>query len=218
MSMKEALRREIRAYVARASAAPDTATSWEEALVGFVDVADPGLDEVCRLLGPSHAMPRDLMPTAASVVALFVPYTRDLARSNRKGESASRAWCVAFDETRRMLQDLGLHLQTWLAERGHELKAIPESHGFDSERVAADWSHKHMALLAGLGRPGHHTMLITPRGCFGRAWTYLSDVSSALVDVPSDSDQRIEHEPCMTLAGRECLRCVVRSSSPRTTH
>ncbi len=201
--MKEALRSEIRAYVARKSVAPGTATSWEEPLVGFVSAADPGLGEVRRLLGPTHAMPEDLMSSAASVVALFVPYTRALARANRKGELASREWCVAFDETRRMLQDLGRHLQGWLAERGHSLTSIPESHGFDPARVAADWSHKHMAVLAGLGRPGRHNMLITERGCFGRAWTYV-------IDVPMTSDERVEHEPCMAVAGRECLRCVER--------
>ena len=201
--MKEDLRLEISAFVARCSASAATATSWEEPLVGFVSADDPGFDEVRRVLGPKHAMPRDLMPNAASAIALFVPYARALARDNRKGELASRSWCVAFDDTRQMLIALGAHLHEWLQSRGHTLCAIPDSHGFDPERIAADWSHKHVSVLAGLGRPGRHNMLITRSGSFGRGWSYLCDV-------PLESDPRVEHEPCMTLGGRECTRCVDR--------
>jgi epoxyqueuosine reductase QueG len=143
------------------------------------------------------------MPGARSVLALFVPYTRALARANRPGALAARAWCVAFPETGQLLKDLGEHLAAWLAARGHALDAIPDSHAFDPARVRADWSHKHAAVLAGLGRPGHHSMLITARGCFGRVWTYLSDV-------PLDSDPRSAHQPCLRRAGEDCARCVER--------
>jgi epoxyqueuosine reductase QueG len=201
--MRDVLHEEIRGFVERFQARPEVATSWREPLVGVVDAADPGFAQLRALLGPRHAMPQDLMPDARSAVAVFLPYSRDLARDNRDGEWASRAWCVAFVETRQILAELGEHLAGWLARRDHTLTAIPDSHAFDATRLAADWSHKHVAGLAGLGRPGRHSMMITRRGCFGRAWSYLTDV-------PFDSEPRPTHEPCLHLAGQDCSRCVER--------
>jgi epoxyqueuosine reductase QueG len=201
--MKDSIRREIRAFVAERSASSQVATAWDEPVVGFVAADDPGFAEVRQLLGPSHAMPHDLMPSARSVVALFAPYARQLARDNRPGRRPARSWCVAFTETREMLDALGEHLRGWLAGRGHDLVSVPESHAFDAGRLAADWSHKHAAVLAGLGRPGHHSMLITERGCFGRVWTFLTDV-------PLASDPRVTHEPCLRRAERECSHCIDR--------
>jgi epoxyqueuosine reductase QueG len=201
--MKTAIRNEIRSFVRECSLGDEMATTWGEPLVGFVDSSDPIFQEIRAFLGERHALPSDLMPAARSVVALFAPYSRALAASNRPGPMASRAWCVAFDETQRLLAALGDHLGSWLAERGYRLTAVPDSHAFDPERVVADWSHKHAAVAAGLGRPGHHTMLITKRGCFGR-------VCSFLTDVPLRSDPRPRHEPCLRLSGGSCGRCVER--------
>jgi len=202
-TMKRALADEVRRFTAQWPDRHSTSTAWREPLVGFVAADDPGFALVRELLGPHHAMPHDLMPAARSSIAVFLPYSRELARDNRRGEWASRSWCVAFVETRDLLAALGEHLRGWVASRGHTLTAIPDSHAFDPARVAADWSHKHVAGLAGLGRPGRHNMLITRRGCFGRVWSYLCDV-------PFDSDPRPTHEPCLHLAGQECSRCVDR--------
>jgi epoxyqueuosine reductase QueG len=200
---KERIRHEIRTFVASFANERGTATTWLEPLVGFVDASDPGFEEVRRQLGPRHALPRDLMPDAASAIALFVPYTNEVGRANRPGELAARSWCVAFDETRQLLIALGEQLRSSLDNRGDRLTAIPESHAFHPGRVAADWSHKHVAVLAGLGRPGYHNMLITARGCFGRVWSYLTDV-------PLASDPRTVHEPCLRRAGQACASCVER--------
>ena len=200
--MKDALRNEVCEFVGRHGALRET-RPWGAPRVGFVAAEDPGFGELRRLLGPRHSMPRDLMPSAASVVAVFVPYDRDVARANRPGEPVAREWCVTHNEVNGLLVDLGEHLAGWLAGKGHVLTAIPDSHAFDPDRVVADWSHKHVAVLAGLGRPGLHTMLITEQGCVGRVWSYLTDV-------PLASDPRVEHEPCLRRAGDDCADCVER--------
>ena len=71
----------------------------------------------------------------------------------------------------------------------------------DPQRLISDWSHRHLAVLAGLGKPGHHNLLITERGCVGR-------LSSYVTDVPAEADPGPTHEPCLHRAGRTCLRCV----------
>jgi len=137
------------------------------------------------------------------VVVVFVPNVRPISRDNRAGQLAARSWAETYVVTNRMLAQLGEHLMSWLQARGHCLVPIPATHNFDPERLVADWSHRHLAVFAGLGKLGHHNLLITERGCVGRLCSYVTDL-------PLEADPGPAHEPCLHRAGRTCLRCVKR--------
>jgi len=201
--MKEAIREEIRAFVAAAQTGEAPDPLWLEPLVGFVSADDSRLAELAAAVSASHALPRDLLPTAGAVIVVFVPFHRSVDRENRRGKLASRRWAEAYVATNAMLARLGEHLSAWLATRGHALVPIPATHNFDPERLVADWSHRHYAVLAGLGKLGHHNLLITERGCVGRLCSYVTDVQATTDPGPG-------HEPCLHLAGLPCLRCVTR--------
>ena len=41
----------------------------------------------------------------------------------------------------------------------------------------SDWSHKHVAYIAGLGKFGTHHLLITDKGCCGRLGSIITDAA-----------------------------------------
>ncbi len=201
--MKEEIRESVRGFVARIASELAPRSFWREPLVGFIDAADSRLSMLRRVVGESHLLPGDVLPSAGSVVVVFVPFVRQLGCENRQGRLAARSWAEAYVETNRMLAELGKHLQQQLAGRGHTLVVTPATHNFDPERLVSDWSHRHLAVLAGVGKLGHHNLLITEHGCLGRLCSYVTDL-------PLETDAGPNHEPCLHRAGRTCLRCVQR--------
>jgi epoxyqueuosine reductase QueG len=67
----------------------------------------------------------------------------------------------------------------------------------------SDWSHKHVAYIAGIGSFGHHHMLITDKGCCGRLGSVVTDA----VIVPT---QRIDRERCLFKFDGSCRQCEKR--------
>ena len=89
-----------------------------------------------------------------------------------------------------------------LKERGWSAELTPATANFDEKSLMARWSHKHLAHLCGLGRFGHHHLLITPNGCAGR-------LGSLVTDAPLGDNPVMEAEhACLHKAGEECLLCV----------
>ena len=86
---------------------------------------------------------------------------------------------------------------------GHKVAVVPPTHNFDEKILMSNWSHRHMAYVAGIGRFGHHNLLITEKGCTGRLGSFVVDVELT----PTSTDHG---EFCLHKAGFECLKCVER--------
>ena len=67
----------------------------------------------------------------------------------------------------------------------------------------SDWSHKHVAYVAGLGTFGLHHMLITAQGCGGRLGTLVTDATIKATPRPA-------HEACLYKHNGTCGACVER--------
>lgn len=151
---------------------------------------------------PDHASPRDLLPTARSVVVFFIPFVRDLVRINRKGERPCREWGVAYVRTNDLIGRLSQALADRLQELGFACGLTPATHNFDEIKLMSRWSHKHLAYLAGMGRFGVNCQMITPEGCAGRLGSFVTEA-------------RIEERPliqteeaCLLKAGKKCGACM----------
>lgn len=200
---KQEIRTLVEDVVARRHAERRTATRWGEPVVGFASAADPLFAEAKRSVSATHALPGDLLPGAATVIAWFVPFERSVATSNIPGVEASREWAAAYGETNVLLAAIGARLVELLESRGHRAAAPAPTHQFDRTRLVSDWSHRHAAVAAGLGAFGHHNMLITARGCCGRLGT-LATTAAIEPDPPRAGPA------CLHKAGKGCLRCVRR--------
>jgi epoxyqueuosine reductase QueG len=188
-------------FVAAVAERSGTGGWWRAPLVA----AAPADDRFARLrliAAPDHFDPRDLLPTARSVVVFYIPFKEGLVRENSEGDRPCRNWGLAYVQTNELIGRLSSGLSDLLREHGFASALTPATHNFDEERLVARWSHKHLGYLVGLGRFGVHSMLITPSGCCGRLGSLVTE--AALGDHPLiEAD-----EACLLKAGEECGQCM----------
>ncbi len=180
-------------------------TSWKTPLIAVADAGDklfPRLKEVVR---PTHALPEELLPGAQSVIAYFLPFEESIPRSNRTGRLASEEWAVAYIETNALIAAINGRLAADLREQGHKTVLIPATHNFDEETLMSDWSHKHVAYIAGLGTFGLHHMLITAQGCAGRLGTLVTDAVIEPTPRPAGAACLHKHNGSCQACVRKCV-------------
>jgi epoxyqueuosine reductase QueG len=151
---------------------------------------------------PSHAIPQDLLPSGKTVIAYFLPFEVRIQKENVK-ESVypSRSWAVAYLETNRLILELNEHLKQLLESEGCRTIYTPATHNYDPSILLSDWSHRHIAYIAGLGRLGLNNWLITEEGCCGRLGSFVTEA-------PFSPTPRPEQEFCLHKAGYKCSACV----------
>lgn len=155
-----------------------------------------------RIAADDHLLPADLLATARSVVVFFLPFTKELVKENSKGPEPCHNWGLAYVQTNDLIGRLGLALAGLLEGEGYNNGLTPATHNFDEIKLMARWSHKHLAHLAGLGRFGHNSTLITPSGCAGRLGSLVTEAD--LGDHPLIETD----EACLLKTGKECGQCI----------
>jgi epoxyqueuosine reductase QueG len=178
-------------------------TAYREPLVGFVAAGDPRFPELRRVAEPSHWMPGDLLPGARSVVSFFLPFDYPVVEANaRHRERVAREWAQAYVETNVLIGRITDHLARALASMGVRAAAEPATHNFDPISLVSRWSHKSIAVLAGLGSFGLHHLVITDAGCAGRFGSLAIDADLPPTTVPA-------RERCLYFHDGSCLECVL---------
>ena len=176
---------------------------WRSPLVATAR-ADQRFDLLPRIAARDHLLPRDLLPTAQSVVVFFIPFGRTLARENHKDSIPCRNWGLAYEATNRLINRLCQVIQAHFKTLGYASALVPATHNFDPDRLMARWSHKHLGHIAGLGRFGVNAQFITPSGCAGRLGSLVTEAD--LGDSPLIDDLEL----CIHKRGGRCLVCVDR--------
>ncbi|HHO77195.1 MAG TPA: epoxyqueuosine reductase [Deltaproteobacteria bacterium] len=200
--MNALITHEISHYVDHYTFSENPHTRWLNPLVGFADAGDPVFLSLKKAVSPSHAMPKDLLGCARSVVVYFLPFTKDIALSNRKSRLASRHWARAYIETNRLIIKLNAYLAERLKQQGAETAVIPPTHNFDTQKLTSDWSHRHAAWIAGLGTFGINNMLITQNGCCGR-------LGSIVTSARCSPSKRPDTQYCLHKYNQTCDACVI---------
>jgi epoxyqueuosine reductase len=196
----------IQQHVAEAG----TTTGYREPRIGFVAADDPRFFELCRAVGPAHLLPHDLLPGARSVVSFFLPFARWVVEANAQhSEAVAREWATAYIETNDLIGRINAGLVQALARRGIRAAAEPATHNWDPATFTSRWSHKSVAVVAGLGSFGLHQMVITDAGCAGRFGSLVldADLPSGLSPGPTPPEPR---ERCLYFHDGSCLECVGR--------
>lgn len=177
------------------------ATPYREPLVGFAAARDPLFHELKEVIGPHHLLPEDLLPGAKTVVAFFIPFGKEVIAAQRRAAGVAREWAVAYVETNRLIGDICREMQEWLGQEGVGAAYQKATHNFDPVSLKAVWSHKSAAVIAGLGRFGHHRQVITGKGCAGRFGSFVIDAGIPPSPRPQD-------EFCLFKKEGQCLYCV----------
>ena len=188
-------------FVAAEPARLGTDGWWQTPLMATAPV-DSRFDQLPRIAADDHLHPRDLLPSARSVIVFYIPFKKELIKKNKKSDRPCREWGVAYVQTNDLIGRLSQALGDFLLENGHKSGLTPATHNFDDVKLMARWSHKHLAHLVNLGRFGINHLLITPVGCTGRLGSFVSEVelgAHPLIDTK---------EACLIKAGKECGKCI----------
>jgi epoxyqueuosine reductase QueG len=166
--------------------------------------ADSRFDILPEIAADDHVLPRDILAVARSVVVFFVPFGKELAVDNHRGDIPCRNWGLAYQATNALINSLGEQIRLFLEHAGYASALVPATHNFDPRKLMARWSHKHLGYIAGLGRFGVNAQFITPLGCAGRLGSLVTEAD--LGDTPLVT----EAELCLHKTGHKCLVCVRR--------
>ena len=200
----DALAAEIAQAIRDGVSKAGTGTGYREPLVGFARAGDERFRSLRPAVSPLHLMPGDLVPGARTVVSFFLPFARWVVEANaREREAVAREWAVAYVETNALIGRISTQLAAALGKRGIVAGTVPATHNFDEETLHSGWSHKSVAVIAGLGSFGLHQMVITDSGCAGRFGSLVLDA-----EIPVEAPQ--PKQRCLAFYDGSCMECVAR--------
>ena len=181
-----------------------TITEYRQPLVGFADADDDRFLQLREVVEASHMLPQDLVAAARSVVSFFLHFVPWVAKANEPyKDQVAREWAVAYVETNQLIGRVCAQLIESLAEHGVQAAAEPATHNFDHVSLVSPWSHKSVAIIAGLDSFGLHQMVITDAGCAGR-------LGSLVLDAELPASILEPKERCAFYHDGSCLECAVR--------
>lgn len=199
--MKTKTIQEIEGFVANHQQQKDISTGWGTPLVGFAAADDPLFEQLKTAVSPTHELPQDLLANAGTVISFFLPFDKAVTSTNIKKRLSSPEWAVSYIETNELIKQLSLHLMELFAASGEEVISIRATHNWLEDKLISNWSHRHVAFIAGLGRFGLNNMLITSKGCSGR-------IGSLITSAVIRPDSRPVVESCLYKYDGSCKKCV----------
>ena len=200
--MKNQLTEFIKQYIEEYQNREAIATEYGQPLVGFADAYHPYIQNLPKLIGPTHALPQDVLPDARIIVAYFIPFTKELAKTNKNGGTmASPEWARAYEETNALFAELNNALIDFIHAKAGHAGVTPKAVTFSQKTLMSDWSHRHIAYAAGLGTFGVNNMLLTRSGCCGR-------FSTVITNLDLSPDAPVKEEYCLYKKKGTCGACV----------
>ncbi len=179
----------------------DQIAIWREPIMACAP-ADDRFRRLKEITVPEHALPRDLLPGAKTVVAWFIPFKPHIQKDNSGGKRPSLSWGRAYASTNDMINRAGGAMKEMIEDNGGDAALTPATHNFDKKRLVSLWSHKHLGHLIGLGRYGANCQLITPSGCSGRMGSLVTTLDLG------DNPMVAADELCLVKAGKKCGKCI----------
>ncbi len=174
---------------------------WDKPLVAYADADDPLFKELKTVVSPDHNLPKDILADARTVISYFIPFSKEIIKSNTGGKVCSKEWALAYIETNRLISDLNNYLSFELGNMGFHSSPVPPTHNFSKKTLLSNWSHRHIAFIAGLGGFGLNRMLITEKGCCGR-------LGSIVTNAKLEPTIKKQKEYCLYYAHGTCGKCI----------
>jgi len=164
-------------------------------LVGFANV-ERWHDPPFQPWMPEEFFPDSIFPESRTVIVLGFPINLPVLET-----TPSIHYHEMYRTVNSLLDQQGYLLSTFLNGRGHPSMWIPRDGYGSLEELKQDptafFSHRHAALLAGMGTFGINNMLLTPE--YGPRVRLVSVFTSALIP----PDPLMTEQLCI-----RCMRCV----------
>ncbi|MFL7867387.1 MAG: epoxyqueuosine reductase [Anaerolineales bacterium] len=177
-------------------------TRYREPIIGFLAADDPRFAKLSQWTQIKHWMPADLLPDAQSVVVFFLPFAPEIAHANaRDEEPVALEWAIAYQDTNTLIGEITTLLGEVLSQHGIRSAAQPATGNFKQSELRSPWSHKSLAVMAGIGSFGLHQLVITDAGCAGR-------LGSLVIDAKLPAVQPVPKERCEYFEFGTCIACL----------
>ncbi len=200
--MKEKLKNLINLYIENYKVNQDE-IKWKEAIVKIASASDKEFEKLKNEVVPNHFMPSELLNNGKSVIVYFLPFDEEIAISNIEGRISSKLWARAYIETNELILKINDMLVDYFVNEGYDAVSTKATHNFDEKTLMSRWSHRHIAVIAGMGTFGINNMFITDKGCAGR-------IGSIVVSKEMKYDIKINEEYCLYKKDKSCDKCVKR--------
>ena len=174
---------------------------WQEPLIAVAKADDPMFAELKTIIGPEHMLPTDWLGDAKSVVAFYIPFVEEIAKSNIDGEEPSLMWAKAYVDTNNMIASLKSKACEALSDAGYPSSSANVGWNYETDGIQSVWSQRSAAYIAGLGTFGINNMLITEKGCCGRYGSFITSM-------PIDPTERPTENYCLFKKNGTCAVCV----------
>lgn len=172
-----------------------------EPLVGFAGCDSPMIRQLKNAVMPEHEMPEDILSDPKIIISYFLPFNKEVARSNVPGRYASKTWAACYNDTNRMIASLNDALVEHIHEMGFRAAYSRKTSQVSNDVLMSCWSQRHIAEIAGLGTFGLNNLLITRVGSCGR-------FGSVVCDLPIVPDLPETEERCLYKLTGGCMKCV----------
>jgi epoxyqueuosine reductase QueG len=163
---------------------------FSEPIFGYASAEDPLFPELKKpgIIGPHFMAPREWLPSAKTVIALFLPFTETVRAANRQNmDWPAPAWLHARVEGQAFQDQICNFGVELFRNEGMEALAPMEDPRFsrtspvtqnrnEQDYYTSNWSERHAAYVCGLGTFGLSKGLITKKGIAGR---YISVITAA---------------------------------------
>jgi epoxyqueuosine reductase len=160
----------------------------------LVGIADASLyDEA-----PENHRPNDILKDATCVISIGIAMPKAVLQ-----QSLPTLYTRSIITVGEFINQIALQLGIWLENEGFDAIPITSRGPLYMEalsgKILGDLSHKHTAVLAGLGEMGINTLLLNPK--YG---TRLM-LGSVVTNAPAIPDAPFQGSVCL---GSKCLKCV----------
>lgn len=193
---------------------------YDSPMIGIVDGDDPLFERFKEVVSEHHLVPRQALarsfsdepaPRSVSVISWALPFKKEIRESNRSGEWPSRLYSVARNNGGALNFLLRRNLVNVLRRQSVQAVSPPLASWYDAFRSEAhtfssNWSERHVAYAAGLGRFGLSAGFITRVGVCGR----LGSVVVGAFLEPTERRRDDYRATCLINGGADCGRCIER--------
>ncbi len=147
---------------------------------------------------PKGFKPSDILPGAQSVIVMGMAFPKGALTCHSK-PSITKTYHTIFD----LLDACAYTLSCFIEQAGYDTVPVPADQPYfswdeASQQGKGDLSHKHAAVLAGLGSLGKNSLLLTPE--YGNRVNLVSVVTSA----PLEGDSPLTESLCL----EKCNLCI----------
>lgn len=199
--MREKIKMLIESYVKVYKDKTNVVSQWKQPIVKFASAKNPDFKQLKFEFNGAHYMPEDLVKNPQTIITYFLPFEESIADSNIEGKNSSREWSIAYIETNELILHLNEYITDFLDKEGYHSAYMSATHNFNEETLMSQWSHRHVAEIAGLGTFGLNNMLITEAGCCGR-------IGSIVTTKKMKPSKRVSKENCLYKLDGSCGVCV----------